>query len=336
MLIYQQPYPLPTTRKREGMIMTEGNIDDVRMKGARDTFLERLQQASTELDSVKSSFSKGIDDLAKIQSMLNLDGLNKMNTMIRTFEDRLTESERRREEAVEGARRYSEELEKEKERLVKLWDAYKNQEDALASAEKRVAEADERIRSAEQSKIDFEQDANARIRTLTQRLEEREAGVQQMEELKQRVMKFDTIRTQLEENVDRMRSELIAKDDVIHSLERQNEELHQFEKFSEFKTKFEEVSVEYEKEKERLTKLFRLYEETEAENKALKDEVREWQSWFDANEELLTRLVSSVEHLKTHKPVQASTVDADLEIPPSVDQSHEPPQPPKRRLRFRR
>ena len=318
--------------------MTEGNIDDVRMKGARDSFLERLQQASTELDSVKISFSKGMDDLAKIQSMLNLDGLNKMNTMIRSFEDRMSDSERRREEAVEGARRYSEELEKEKERLVKLWDAYKNQEDTLASTERRIVESEERLRSTEQSRREFENDADARIRTLTQRLEEKENDVQHVEELKQQVMKFDTIRTQLEGNVDRMRGELSAKDEMIRSLELQTQELRQFEKFADFKTKFEDVSAEYEKEKERLTKLFRLYEETEAENKGLKEEVKEWQGWFDANEELLTRLVSSVEHLRTHKttPTETTMMDDDIQIPPSIEHQHEPSEPPKRRLRFRK
>ncbi len=52
----------------------------------------------------------------------------------------------------------------------------------------------------------------------------------------------------------------------------------------EFKTKFEEVSVEFEKEKDRLTKLFSLYEETEAENRTLKEEVKEWKNWFDSNQ----------------------------------------------------
>jgi cell division protein ZapA (FtsZ GTPase activity inhibitor) len=88
--------------------MTEENIETVRMRGTRDSFIERLQKASDELDSVKSSFSKNVDELSKIQTILNLDGLSKMDGMIRSFEDRLSESERRREEAVEGARRYSE------------------------------------------------------------------------------------------------------------------------------------------------------------------------------------------------------------------------------------
>jgi chromosome segregation ATPase len=313
-------------------------VGEMRMKDTKDTFLNKLQQASTDLDSIKSSFSKGMDDLSKIQTILNLDGLTKMDTMIRSFEDRLSDSERRREEAVEGARRYSMELEKEKDRLVKLWDAYKNQEESLSTQEKCVAELEEKIRSTEQAKMQFEQDATARIRTLTQKLEEQNHSIQQVEDLRQQVMRFDTIRTQLEENVDHMRSDLIAKDDVIRSLETQVDELGKFQQFAEFKTKFEEVSTEYEKEKERLTKLFRLYEETEAENKTIKQELHDWQSWFDSNEELFAKLFSSVEHLKQRStnPTTAAMADEDIEIPPSLEERQDSKDKPKRRLRFRK
>jgi chromosome segregation ATPase len=318
--------------------MSEEKVGNMRMKETKDTFLNKLQQASTDLDSIKSSFSKGMDDLSKIQSILNLDGLTKMDTMIRSFEDRLSDSERRREEAVEGARRYSMELEKEKDRLVKLWDAYKNQEESLSIQEKRVAELEETLRSTEQAKMQFEQDATARIRTLTQKLEEQNHSLQQLDDLRQQVMRFDTIRTQLEENVERMRSDLITKDDAIRSLERQVEELAKFEQFAEFKTKFEEVSTEFEKEKERLTKLFRLYEETEAENKTIKQELHDWQSWFDSNEEIFTKLFTSVEHLK-HRGTESTTAtmtDDDVEIPPSVEERQDQKEKPKRKLRFRK
>ena len=318
--------------------MVEEKIDEVSMRGSTNSLMERLQEASCELGSIKSSFSKGMEDLTKIQSMLNLDGLNKMDSMIRSFEERLSESERRREEAAEGARRYSLELEKEKERLVKLWDAYKNQEESLSAQEKRVAELDERLRDTEQVRMQFERDATARIQTLTQRLEEREQAIQQLDDLRQQVMRFDTIRTQMETNIDRMRGDITVKDDVIRGLEKQVEQLRGFEQFADFKTKFEEVSTEYEKEKERLTKLFRLYEETESENKMIKEELREWQNWFDSNEELFTKLFTSVEHLKhrnTMTPAE-TTVDEEIEIPPSLEERQEPAEKPKRKLRFRK
>jgi chromosome segregation ATPase len=318
--------------------MSEMRKGDLRDKDAKDSFIERLQQASTELGSIKSSFSKGMEDLSKIQTMLNLDGLHNMDMMIHSFEDSLSEAERRREEAVEGARRYSAELEKEKDRLVKLWDAYKNQEEAFSMQEKRVVELEEKLRQTEQARMLFDSDATARIRTLTQKLEEREHNVEQLDELRQQVMKFDSVRTQLEENLDRMRGDLTVKDDIIRSLEKQVEELRGFEGLAGFKTKFEEVSAEYEKEKERLTKLFRLYEETEAENKTIKEELRDWQNWFASNDELFSKLFTSVEHLKHRNASSGSAtmVDEEIEIPPSLEHHQDSAEKPKRKLLFRK
>jgi chromosome segregation ATPase len=318
--------------------MIEEKTDEVSMRGSKNSFMERLQEASSELGSVKSSFSKGMDDLSKIQSMLNLDGLNQMDSMIRSFEDRLSESERRREEAVEGARRYSMELEKEKERLVKLWDAYKNQEESLSAQEKRVAELEGKLQDTEQMHIQFERDATARIHTLTEKVNEREETVQQMENLKQQAMRFDTIRTQMETNIDSMRQDLMTKDNVIGGLEKQVEELRGFEQFAEFKPRFEEASAELEKEKERLTKLFRLYEETESENKQLKEDLRGWQSWFDSNESLFTKLFTSVENLRHHNITESipTTTDEEIEIQSSSEMQPESIERPKRKFLFRK
>lgn len=308
--------------------MVEENEEESELKEPRTSaFIERLQKASTEIDSIKSSFSKSMDDLAKIQSMLSLDGVNKLNTMMQNFEDRLTEAERMREEATEGARKYSEELEKEKERLIKLWDAYKNQEEALSTQEKRALEFEEQLRAAGEAKIQIEQDLTARINTLTQKLAEKETEESQTVEFKQKIMEFDGIRNQLEETIHDMRGEINAKDETIKSLEIQVGELKQFEQSAEFKAKFEEVSEEFEKEKERLTKLFRLYEETEAENKRLKVDIKEWQDWFDSNEEIFTKLFSSADHIRKQTP--SETVE---DVGPSPKETSKKP---KKKPRFK-
>ena len=107
---------------------------------------------------------------------------------------------------------------------------------------------------------------------------------------------------QLEEDIHNLKNEINAKDETIKSLDDQIRELSKFEQMEDFKTKFEEVSAEYEKEKERLTKLFRLYEDTESECNTLKNEVNEWQNWFNMNEELFNRLFSSADHLRKSMP----------------------------------
>ena len=317
------------------IIMEEDNIE-TEMKGPKVSFMDRLNQASTEIDSIKSSFSKGMDDLAKIQGMLSQEGVDNISTMIQDFEGRLSESERRRNEATEGAQRYSEELEKEKERLVKLWDAYKNQEEELANQEKKTTGLEDKLREIEDSRGQFEEDANARIATLTQKLEDGEQDLQQLEELRQNVMEFDSIKGQLEGEMDSFKADISAKEETINLLNAKIDELKKFEESAEFETKFEEISVEFEKEKDRLAKLFRLYEETEAENRKLKEDVKEWQNWFDSNEEVFTKLFSSADQLR--KNIQSEPSHAETEpVNPEMPAEPQPEKKQKRgKLRLRR
>ena len=77
-------------------------------------FIEKLQEASHEINSVKGSFLKGIEDLAKIHNLLSIDRVNELSKMLQSYEDRLSEAERMKEETAEGVRRHNEEFEKEK------------------------------------------------------------------------------------------------------------------------------------------------------------------------------------------------------------------------------
>jgi hypothetical protein len=80
-----------------------------------------------------------------------------------------------------------------------------------------------------------------------------------------------------------------------------------------------------------------LFEETESENKMLKEELRSWQDWFDSNEDLFTKLFASVENLKHHNATEPATTmtDEDIVIPSSLE-GHSEPERPKRKLRFRK
>ena len=127
---------------------------------------------------------------------------------------------------------------------------------------------------------------------------------------------------------------------MIRSLEAQVDELRQFEQMAEFKTKFEEVSHEYDKEKERLTKLFALYEETDGENKKLREEVKGWQNWFSSNEELFSKLFSSADHLRQNvatktpkkEPKQKECAPAKPTTPTKPDKTKQP----KKKLRLKK
>ncbi len=272
--------------------MKEGNVEQV------GSIKERLQHVASEIDTIKNSFSKSTEDLSRVQNMLNVGGLEEISGVIEQFEGRLTEAEKKREEAAEGAKKYSEELEKEKERLIKLWDAYKNQEEELSSTEKRILEYEERARMAEVSKKQLEDDLTARMNTLTQKLEENEGKANQFDEYKQRCEEFDGIRNCLEEEKRDLNGQINKKDMTINSLQQKIEKLKTHESYAQYKEKYDEISAEYEKEKERLTKLYQLYEETDTECKRLKEENAKWSDWYNSKMSIFNQLFTNIQYKK--------------------------------------
>ena len=258
-----------------------------------DSLEERLRQAADEIDNIKDNFTKGAQDLSRIKNMLEIHELQNITQTLEKYEGQLCEVERQREEAYQGAQKYSEELEKEKERLIKLWDAYKNQEEELSTTEKKLAEYEERARVAESAKKQVEDDYAARINTLQQKITENQESVAQVEQYKERCAEFDNVQNNLESEINTLKCEIDNKDSTIETLQKQVEEWKQKGDSEEYKEKLEEVTHQYEKEKERLTKLYQLYEETETECKRLRGEVKGWQNWFESNKEVFDRLFSA-------------------------------------------
>jgi len=257
-----------------------------------DTLKDRLTTVSNEIDALKMSFSKSTEDLSRIQNMLGVDNIDELGNIVEKFENRVAEAEQKRAEAIEGARRYSEELEKEKERLIKLWDAYKNQEEELSHVEKKANDLEQRTMETEATKRQLEEDMTSRINTLTQKLEEHQEKANMFDEYKAKCEQFDNIRNQLEREIHDLKEDNKQKETTINDMNEKIKELSGKEDFSQFKEKFEEMTVEYEKEKERLTKLYQLYEETDFECKRLNKENQEWQNWYNSNKEIFSKLFS--------------------------------------------
>ena len=152
---------------------------------------------------------------------------------------------------------------------------------------------------------------------------------------------FETIRERMEREIQSLKNDTRNKDETIQVLEKEITNLKQYESYAEYKGKYEEISRDYDKEKERLTKLFRLYEETESECNTLKKEVAEWQNWFNENEDLFNKLFTSAAHLRQTAP--AMTTPA---VSPETTHYEEPgietetseieSDKPKKRLRFKK
>lgn len=281
--------------------MSTGNEENLVSLG------ERLRQAADEIDIVKNSFAKNTEDLLRIKNMLDVGNLEDINEIIEKFETQITEAEKKKEEASQGAKKYCEELEKEKERLIKLWDAYKNQEEELTKTEKKIKEFEDRAKNAETSKEQLEYDFNSRVETLNQKLKENEEKINQFDDYKKRFSEFKSIHNQLEEENDTLKDDVNNKENTINSLQEQIGKLKDYEKYAEYKDKFDDLSNQYEKEKDRLTKLYKLYEETESECNRLKVETKGWQKWFDSNREIFDKLFSTSPPIGTQKKKENNT-----------------------------
>ena len=264
-----------------------------------DSLKQKLAAVTNEIDAIKVSFAKSAEDLSKIQNMLSVGHIEDIDGVLEKYEVRVAEAEKQKIEAAESSKKYSEELEKEKERLIKLWDAYKNQEEELSNSEKKISEYEEIARTAEAGKKQLEDDYNARIQTLEQRIQENQEKVNQFEEYKQKYEEFDTIRNQLEQEVHTLKDETTNKDEEIQYLNKKLAEMKEYENYQEYKDKYENITAEYEKEKERLTKLYQLYEETDSECKRLKEENYNWQNWYNNKMEMFNQLFTNAPPVTT-------------------------------------
>jgi len=300
-----------------------------------DSLRDKLQMVTNEIDTIRNSTAKNAEDLARLQSMLDIGNIEDVSTVVSRYEEQVAEAERQKMEAAEGARKYSEELEKEKERLIKLWDAYKNQEEELSTTEKRIAQYEEQARMAESSKKQLEDDLNARINLLTNKIEENEEKIQKFDEYKNRLDEFDTVRNRLEGEIYLLKEEVNNKNTAINTLEKQVSESKEYEKNSEYKARYEDLNAEYEKEKERLTKLYQLYEETDAECKRLKEDNHNWQKWFDSNRDIFDKLFSAAPgHRLNETPFETTSSDSTTTSTPEDSRPDEITK--RRKMRFRK
>ena len=119
--------------------------------------------------------------------------------------------------------------------------------------------------------------------TLNKKVEEFQDKATKFDEYKNKCEQFDNIRNQLEREIHDLKETNKQKENMINEMNEKIKELSGKEDFSQFKEKYEEMTVEYEKEKERLTKLYQLYEETDFELKRLKKENHDWQNWYNSN-----------------------------------------------------
>jgi chromosome segregation protein len=217
---------------------------------------ERLQAVSQELHKTQREIQQDAASLERLRQMLDLGYWNELVGIVNELENRVREANEMAAQADTLSGETRRKLEEEQRRLEKLWDAFKMQERELRAAEEKATRLERDLADKDAGKARLEAD-----------LEDKEADV----------------RRTSEEN-----AELLAK---VEELERR---LGQLKDLEELRSQAEDYRAKYESERDRLAKLFALFEESEAERERLQREVEAADQWFDENREALDKMSKSL------------------------------------------
>lgn len=110
----------------------------------------------------------------------------------------------------------------------------------------------------------------------------------------------------VEKEVGSLQREINSKNETLDLTKKINEKLKEYAGYAEYKKKYEDISKQYESEKERLVKLHSIYNEKEEECSKLKQENKEWKDWFSHNKEIFGRLLSVAPPKSVKKTTEAT------------------------------
>lgn len=89
----------------------------------------------------------------------------------------------------------------------------------------------------------------------------------------------------LEEEIRSLKSEIDTRHETANSLQKLVTELKEYEKYAEYKNKYDDVAELYKREQERLIKLHNHYRKIEEDCENLRATVKVWEDWFYSNKE---------------------------------------------------
>lgn len=217
---------------------------------------ERLQAVSQELHRTQREIQQDAASLERLRQMLDLGYWNELVGIVNELESRVREANEMAAQADALSGETRRKLDDEQRRLEKLWDAFKIQERELKAADEKAARVERELADKDSSRARLEADLEAKEAEL------RRAG---------------------EES-----GELLAK---VEQLEAR---LAQLKDLEQMRSQAEDYRAKYESERDRLAKLFALYEESEAERERLQRDVEAADQWFEENREALDKVSKSL------------------------------------------
>ncbi len=233
----------------------------VRVEGA-DEIKNNLTNVASEIARVRDQAREEVNALEKIRGMLDTGYLNSLIQSIESLETRIEELEDVTLQAQDEVSRYRADLQTEQDRLKKLWDAYKTQEDELDRIKRDYPLMEEKL---------FERERT--VETLRREIERMEPLTRYKDDYDELVSEHRALTAE----ADRLDEQLEKANDTIAALEQEVMGLREIESSA---GRAAELEHQLEEERERLAKLYKVYEELEAEKTGLEDSLGAWETWF--------------------------------------------------------
>ncbi len=233
------------------------------IRGA-DEIKANLTNVAAEIGRVRDQARAEVESLEKIRGMLDTGYLENLLMSIEELEERIEELETTTLQSRSEVDRYQSELRQEQERLRKLWDAYKAQEDEIERLKRDYPLMEEKLFERERTIEQFKRDM---------------AKMDQLQGYKEDYEALSKEHISLEDEMSRMEDELAHAQGRIEELEDNVVALQEVERDA---GRVKELERLLDDERERLAKLYKVYEDLEAEKQELAVRADEWEDWYRA------------------------------------------------------
>jgi chromosome segregation ATPase len=230
------------------------------IRGA-DEIKNNLSQVAAEIGRARDQARQEVESLEKIRGMLDTGYLENLLASIEELENRIEDLEQTTLDSRNEVDRHQEELTREQDRLKKLWDAYKSQEDEIERLRRDYPLMEEKL---------FERERT--IETLKREI----ARLEPMEGYKGDYDDLEKQHQGLEDEVTRLENTLHRSKDRVDFLEREVETLRENQADL---GRVAELERNLDEERERLAKLYKVYEDLEAEKNEASLRNEDWEQW---------------------------------------------------------
>lgn len=259
----------------------ESKSGTYRVEGAgADELKSRMKHISGGLEVLRTKISTEARHIDELRGVFDVSYLNELMAMMEDLEGRVTGMESELNTAIVDSDKYRKQLSAEQERLAKLWEAYKHQEDELGALKGQIGEMNRAIG-----------EKNSNIAELDSQVK----SLEKLKELAAYKEKYESLARQYSQ-IEDYSSQQAQR---IGELENYIKQLEPLKEYMQFKDRADAVAKDMELEKERLAKLYKVYEDTDAQLRAARAELDAWNAWFLQYEHLFDG-VGEAAHLRKH------------------------------------